>query len=299
MIGALVTGAAGSVPERGVSYTVASVEAVLDATAFSCRIRDYAQPTAVRFTVRLRDVAATSGPNAAAAQEFLQERLRDPRQIKLHNVEDRGYFRLTADVYVDGVDVGAQMAGEGLVRRSVPVEPTPQLQERTEVLSFESPVRAIVRPREVPVGMSGESLQTLLARTVDLSRIGPETTVQEALTIVAESVEPRLPLLILWNDLERNALVDRDMPIGIEGLGRIRLDRGLDLILRSAAPNSALTLTAEGGILTLSTRYGGVYKPRMAVYSVGDIFASPSGQHSMYGGRNGGLGGNYGGAMMR
>jgi len=299
MIGALVTGAAGSVPERGVSYTVASVEAVLDATAFSCRIRDYAQPTAVRFTVRLRDVAATSGPNAAAAQEFLQERLRDPRQIKLHNVEDRGYFRLTADVYVDGVDVGAQMAGEGLVRRSLPAEPTPQPQVRTEVLSFEPPERAIDRPRAAPVGRSGESLQTLLTRTVDLSRIGPETTVQEALTIVAESVEPRLPLLILWNDLERNALVDRDMPIGIEGLGRIRLDRGLDLILRSAAPNSALTLTAEGGILTLSTRYGGVYKPRMAVYSVGDIFASPSGQHSMYGGRNGGLGGNYGGAMMR
>lgn len=305
MIGALVTGAAGPVRESGLSYTVASVETVLDATAFGCRIRDYVQPTAMRFSVRLRDVDVATDPNtSAAARRFLSDRLSNARQIKLYNVQDRGYFRLTADVHVDGADVGAQMLEYGLIRQILPVEPMLQPQTRAEPLFFESPAKAIVKPRAAPAVTSGASLHQLLGRTVDLSRIGPETTVQEALTMVADAVEPRLPLLILWNDLERNAFVERDMPIGIEGFGRIRLDRALDLILRAAqaaaGSDTALTLTPEGGILTLATRHAGLDKPRSAVYSVGDIFAAPSEQRSVHGGRNDGRGGgHYGGATMR
>jgi len=284
MISALVAGVVGSALESDDSYTVASLETVLDATAFRCRIRDYVQPTMVRFTVRLRDVEGSNEPTSAA-QQFLHKRLSGARQIKLRNVQDHGFFRLTADVYADGIDVAEEMTGYGLIGQPSPAEPTPQPQTRAESLYFDLPAKAIVKPRAAPAVTSGASLQQRLGRTLDLSRIGPDTTVQEALTIVAEAVEPRLPLLILWKDLEQNAFVERDMPVGIEGVGRIRLDRALELIMRAAAgSDTVLTLTPEGGILTLATRQAGLHKPRSLVYSVGDIFAAPSERRSVYGG---------------
>lgn len=281
LIGALVGGAVGPVSQTGVSYTAGQVYRVPDSTSFTCQVRDYAWPTPVRFSVRVRGVTGVSDPNtAAAARRFLHERLIHARQVKLGNVQDHGYFRLTADVRVDGRDLAAEMVKYGLlepVQGAAPATPAkwPRggIPDHGEAL----PAASLVRPPAPTTALSEQALRNRLGATADLSGIRAETTFQEALTLLSEAVEPPLPLLVLWNDLERNALVERHLPIGIGGFGQMRLDRGLELILRAAAPaGTPLLATAEGGVVTISTRHAGLSRPRTGVYEAGDLLAAPS-----------------------
>jgi hypothetical protein len=281
MISALLAGVVGAAPEKGVCYTVDAVNSVSDSMTFVCRVRDYAWPTQARFTVRLRDVEAAGDPNAAAAAgRFLYERLTNARQVRLHNVQDRGYFRLTANVFVDGRDVAADMVEYGLmVSPAITVQsPRPEDTAEGKVLwDFRPAVERVRRGPLAPSAVRAEAIEKRLARQADLSRIGSETTFEEAMTILAEASEPRLPLLILWNDLERHAFVERDMPIGIEGFGRMRLDKALELILRAVSPSATpLIAVDEGGVLTIATGYGVVQKPRIGVYAVADLLSASS-----------------------
>ena len=283
MISALVAGVVGVEPDTRVCYTVGVVNSVSDSTTFVCRLQDYAWPTQVRFTVRLGDVEAGGDPNAAAAgRHYLYERLTNARQVRLRNVQDHGYFRLTADVWIDGRDVAAEMAACGLAVSSLPGAETPPaaVPAAGPLLRAFPPAAAVAsaeRRAAVPAAVRGESIETRLARVADLSRLVPETTFEEAMTILAEASEPRLPLLILWNDLERNAFVERDMPIGIEGIGRMRLDKALALILRAVSPPATpLVAVDEGGVLTIATGYGVVQKPRTGVYSAADLLSASS-----------------------
>lgn len=281
MVSALAAGVVGTAPREGVSYTVRDVYSVDDATFFLCRLRDYVQPTEVRFSVRLRNIEDAADPNTAiAGRRFLFERLTNARRIKLHHVEDRGYFRLIADVRVDGDDIAAEMADYGLVRRVSFAESKTEPQERPDRHFFEPLREGDEKPPVQPVVTSRESLKKRMSQTADLSRIVSDTTLQEALRIVADAAEPRLPILILWNDLEHNALVQRDMPLGIEGFGRMRLDKALELILRAASSNVRLLAVAEGGVLTIATDHAGLFKPRTGVYPAADILSAPSGDRS-------------------
>lgn len=282
MISALVAGVVGIEPDKGVCYTVGVVNSVASSTVFDCRLRDYAWPTPVQFRVRLRQVEAGGDPNAAAAgRRYLYERLTNARQVRLRNVQDHGYFRLTADVLIDGRDIGAEMAACGLVTvlstaaaESPPAVVTPDGEVSGEFLAA---AEAVQRRPAAPAVVLGESIETRLARVADLSRLRSETTFEEAMTILAEASEPRLPLLILWNDLERNAFVERDMPIRIDGFGRMRLDKALELILRAVSSTTTpLAAVDEGGVLTIATGYGVVQKPLTGVYSAGDILSASS-----------------------
>lgn len=282
MVSALLVGAIGIEPEKSVCYTVDHVDAVELPTTFTCRLRDYAWPTQVQFKVRLRNLELPPDPNAAeAARRFLYERLTNARQVRLGAVRDHGYFQLTAEVFADGRDVAAEMVEYGLTRSSAVTVETPKhipVSAKVSVLSGpENPSGAVFNITPVPVSARSQTIGKQLTQKADLSRIGPETTFQEALSIIAEATQPRLPMLILWNDLQRNALVERDMPIGIEGFGRMRLDKALELILKAAAPPSTpLVAVAEGGVLTIATRYTMIEKPRVGVYMMADLLAAPS-----------------------
>jgi hypothetical protein len=179
---------------------------------------------------------------------------------------------------------------------AAPVSPPP-LKARAESSGLlwvvDPPAEYAVKRPASPVVLSEAALEKRLSQVADLSRIGPETTFEDALTMLSEASEPKLPLLILWNDLERNAFVRRDIPIGISGFGQMRLDKALALILRSGAPSGPpLIVAAEGGVLTIASRYAGLNKPRTGVYPAADLLAAPSEDRSE-------LTGGVGGASMR
>ena len=283
MISSVLIGAIGNDAEKSVSYTVGQVNEVQHSTVFSCRLRDYVWPTPVQFQVKLRNVQDVDDPNGiSAARRFLCERLNNARQIRLATVRDRGYFQLTADVLVDGRDVGAEMIEYGLLRCSTISIETPKqdaaLLSEPVLWGVQDSSEAVSETRPVSVALRTQVIEKYLTREADLSRIGPETTFEEALSLLAEAVQPRLPILILWNDLQRNAFIDRDTLIGIDGFGRMRLDKALELILRTASPPPAQPLAAviEGGVLTIATGSGVIQKPRIEVYSAADILSAPS-----------------------
>lgn len=111
---------------------------------------------------------------------------------------------------------------------------------------------------------------------VDLSAINEETPFKEALDIISNSVRPRLPLVILWNDLENNAMVDKEMPVGLGGFGSLKLKQALKLILLSVSRNGMkLQLAFEGQVITIGTQRGLLRKSRVRVYSVEDLTSVP------------------------
>ena len=283
LISAVLIGALGNDVQKSVSYTVDQVIEVQQSGIITCRLRDYFCPTPVRFQIRLLNVEALrEDPNGLAAQRYLYERLSNARQVRLTSVQDRGYFQLTASVLADGRDIGAEMVEYGLLRSS-----SESLSSSTEskdtlpgaVLWDSQPVvQTAVVSQPLSVAIRTQAIEKYLACEADLSRIGPDTTFEEALSLLAEANQPRLPILILWNDLHRNAFIERDTPIGIEGFGQMRLDKALDLILRSVSmpPAKPVTAVVEGGVMTIATDFGVGQKARNQVYSIADILSAPS-----------------------
>ncbi len=53
---------------------------------------------------------------ALTAKEYLKNRLENARRIDLINIQRDKYFRILADVFVDGENVAAELVAEGLAK---------------------------------------------------------------------------------------------------------------------------------------------------------------------------------------
>ena len=71
--------------------------------------------------IRVRDVDAeelrTKSKNAKDAKDFVQEVMKNAKSINLLNVARGKYFRLVADVYVDGKSLGDMLVERGFAIR--------------------------------------------------------------------------------------------------------------------------------------------------------------------------------------
>ncbi len=278
LISALLIGAVGIEPESGNSFTVSEIIHVREPTVVVCRLRDYVQPTRVRFSVRLRDVAAPDDMDAAAqARGILEKRLAQAQHIRLQNVDDHGYFHLTADIYADGVNLGGDMLHSGLL---LPLEPEKDDLPRPEPVQWEFvPLEDKAAPKHpAPSGLPAET-QRGFGRLVEISHIRPETTLRDALRIISGQSSPPLPILAMWGDLERNALITPDSPVGLEGFGQVPAEQALRLVLLSVQPpGMPLRMIYEGGVVTIATGYADIEKPRSVVYPVADLISPPWGR---------------------
>ncbi len=107
---------------------------------------------------------------------------------------------------------------------------------------------------------------------MDLRAITDQTTFSEALDILCRSIEPRLPLVVLWRDLEINTYIHQDTPVGIGGMTVIPFGYALELILRSAAGKGPKpVLVVEGGVLTLGSAEILQKRPYNKIYPIQDL----------------------------
>ncbi|MCI0498589.1 MAG: hypothetical protein L0Y36_02760 [Planctomycetales bacterium] len=262
------------------SCRVGEVIRVLSPASFQCRLSDYAYGKSIRFQVYVRGIF----PGDASEQHtaFLAELLKKAGRIELRNAEFRNYFRIKADVWVDGKNLSQLLICQNPALASEKEEAVPETIQRPA-------------PYRPPVGVSGRqtggspqdggaaqvrkiTLQGLLDTTVDCSALRTDTPFSEAIDLLCGSVTPHLPLVILWGDLEANARIDKETPIGVEGFKQMRLGQALETVLRSvAAGQTKLVLAAEGGVLTLGTRQGLPEKNKTRVYSIEDLLLAPSG----------------------
>lgn len=264
------------------TYAVSEVLGVSSPVAFDCRLAGYPYGDNVRFHVRVRGVVRNPQVPVDEAAEYLRERLKNADQIVLKKIQFRNYFRVTADISVDGRDLEQELIAQHLAAAEQPLTVKP-----SEAVAVQTPSQPVPRryqppvPESQPVAAQSQgrvvTLESLLDTEVDLSAINEDTTFQDALKIISDSVRPRVPFVILWNDLETNALIDKDMPIGAGGFGVLKLKYALKIILHSVSRTAQMKLhmAMEGGVVTIGTQRGLLQKSRVQSYSVADIVSAP------------------------
>ena len=143
--------------------------------------------------------------------------------------------------------------------------------------------------------------------TLSPSSFKPDMAFADAINILRYSTKPPLNIAVLWRDLEENANIYRDTPIGIEGLSGISLRMHLKLLLMgvSAGSPAQIGYTVDDGVIIIATTESLPVRMKTRVYDVTDLVAPPANYFFVpplgipfglpMGGFGGfGLGGNYG-----
>ncbi len=159
-----------------------------------------------------------------------------------------------------------------------------------------------------------------LDNLMDPSAFKRDMPFSEAIDILRNSTFPRLNIVVLWKDLEENADIYTDTPIGIDGVTGVSLNRHLKSLLDGVAGGAQekLGYVVDEGVVVIST-LGNLPKRMVTrVYDITDLVGQPaqyggvqgmmmsrmvgmmSGGGMMAGGMMGGLGGrsgNFGGGF--
>ncbi len=107
------------------SVTIQDVVSVYDGDTFKVNIDGYPSIIGENISIRIAgidtpEIRGTTGytqETAQKAKKFAQHRLRKAKEIKLRNMKRGKYFRIIADVYVDGVNLGKELIRVGLAKR--------------------------------------------------------------------------------------------------------------------------------------------------------------------------------------
>ena len=100
------------------------VISVYDGDTLKCTIQDYPDIVGKKIGVRIYgiDTPEIRGKSkeekelAIKARDFVKDRFKNAKKIELRNMRRGKYFRILADVYVDGVSIGGLLIKEGLAR---------------------------------------------------------------------------------------------------------------------------------------------------------------------------------------
>lgn len=299
---------------------VTEVTQVIDSTHFTCKVAGGLWGTAsgsnpaaplpgVRLRVEVRGVETLkANGDVSAGLKFVKSLLAGAESISLQNVQVRNYFRIIADVLIDGEDFGKRLVDNGFARMSYQKpagEPIwtrparPSTGEGQVVLSVSPQVQfsSIVAKH----GWTDSAIKYQLGRVVDLSVFNPDMDFWQALEILRNSVDPPLPLVVLWRDLEENAFVDKDTAIGLDVDGSMPIGRALMLLLKSVGGEvGEIRYLVDGGVVTIATESLELQKKVVKIYDISELTSRPAGFMGGYGSMMGGYGsmmGGYGNSM--
>lgn len=110
------------------SVTVGEVVSFQDGDTLTVSVHDWPPVIGERIKIRLRGIQAPERRSrcdtdaekvrekelAADARIYLVERLRGAESVELRHIERGSFFRLVADVYADGQNIGQEMLTRGL-----------------------------------------------------------------------------------------------------------------------------------------------------------------------------------------
>ncbi len=153
-----------------------------------------------------------------------------------------------------------------------------------------------------------------LDNLTDPSAFKRDMPFSEAIDILRNSTSPKLNVVVLWKDLEENADIYPDTPIGIDGVTGVSLSRHLKSLIDgvSGGAPEGLGYVVDEGVVVISTLGSLPRKMVTRVYDITDLVGQPanyggiqgmmmsrivgmmSGGGMMGGGMMPGLGGGYG-----
>jgi hypothetical protein len=113
---------------------------------------------------------------------------------------------------------------------------------------------------------------------VNLSSFKPEMPLREAINILRNSTIPPLNLIVFWRDLDKNADITPDTPIGIDGVSGVSLKTQLNILLTSLSSGSLAKLgyTLVDNVIVIATKDSLPKSVETRYYDIADISAPPS-----------------------
>ena len=104
------------------SVIISEVTSIYDGDTFRANIPDYPPIIGQHMSIRINGVDTPEMRGkceqekmlARKAKQYTVTALRNAKTIELRNLQRGKYFRIVADVYADGVNVGDQLIKEGL-----------------------------------------------------------------------------------------------------------------------------------------------------------------------------------------
>jgi hypothetical protein len=131
--------------------------------------------------------------------------------------------------------------------------------------------------RVTRTGQSDRSVYKQLDQIVDISALTLNTTFSDAIEILRNLTDPPIDIVVLWRDLSENAAVEQDTPIYIEGVPRIPLRNGLEILLRAVSSGlDELDYVVEGGVIIIGTKDSLPAKMVVRVYDISYLAARPA-----------------------
>lgn len=282
----------------GETYPISNVR-VINAYTLHCRVQSWPKETdPVLRRLRQRtgvmvELPAMRAPMAWAgdtdsllrdAAEALGQRIEDANDVRLADVRTLNSFEITAGLILDGEpvtfgDVRKQLipeAARSMGRYETGLFSGPGAKSTAEQNPPQSPPADTVERRFSSEGEANQYAYNLLSRQVDLSGIEAGTTFEEALDLLKEALEGELPLVVMWGLIEKETLIGRDAPVGMEGFGRMQVSTGLDLILYGADGGlRELFYFIEGGTITILPRSLAVKLSSNSIYDITELVRAP------------------------
>ena len=117
----VIPGAINATPNYG-SIVISGITSVYDGDTFRANIPDYPPIVGENIGIRIKGIdtpeirgkCAKEISLAKDAQSFAEKTLRSAEVVELRNLQRGKYFRIVADVYADGINVGDELVKESL-----------------------------------------------------------------------------------------------------------------------------------------------------------------------------------------
>jgi len=86
-----------------------------------------------------------------------------------------------------------------------------------------------------PSSPESRRIREQLSTIVDVSALTPEMPFAEAIELLKNSVEPPLPIVVLWKELQESCDIDPPTPIGMDGPPPVKLETALKTVLEAVS----------------------------------------------------------------
>lgn len=126
--------------------------------------------------------------------------------------------------------------------------------------------------------ISNAALRRVKSKTVDPSTLRPDMPFSEAISILRNSSVPPLNIVVLWKDLQENAGIDRETPIGMDGLSGVPLRTHLKVLLMSISAGAfeKVGYVVDEGVIIIATQSSLPKKRVTRIYDVSDLVSEPA-----------------------
>ncbi len=138
-----------------------------------------------------------------------------------------------------------------------------------------APPVAVAEPKRAGRVLPAQMRPSNLA---DPSTFRPDMPLSEAVEILRNSTFPKLNIVVLWKDLEENADIYPDTPIGIDGVSGVSLSRHLRSLVDGVSGGSPerLGYVVNDGVVVIATEASLPRRMVTRVYDITDLTAPPS-----------------------